>query len=159
MTSLFPYSFFPPWLASSRKHIARALLFAACFMLAFAQPLRAATVTTDKPDYPPGSIATITGSGFASGETITLQVLHTDVSLDNDLSDVHLPWQITAEADGSFQTIWLVPGDQDEVGASLEVTATGVTSGLTASAIFTDASVGIDFSQYVNGSTGARPGE
>src|SRR5258708_38295831 len=37
-----------------------------------------ATVSTDKADYAPGSTVIITGSGFVSSETITLQVTLTD---------------------------------------------------------------------------------
>ena len=37
-------------------------------------------VWTDKLDYHPNSTAIITGSGFAAGETVALQVLHTDAT-------------------------------------------------------------------------------
>lgn len=41
-----------------------------------------ATVATDKLDYLPGEIVHITGSNWASGETVTLQVMHSDGTWD-----------------------------------------------------------------------------
>ena len=107
-----------------------------------------ATVTTDKDDYAPGETVTITGSGFQGDETVTLQVLHQDPALDNltSLTNAHLPWDIVALADGSFTAMWIVPLDEDEIGATLLLSAKGQTSGLLAEAVFTDAqfSVTID---------------
>ena len=40
--------------------------------LAGATPAAAQTVTTDQSDYPPGSIVTITGAGWAPNETVTM---------------------------------------------------------------------------------------
>src|SRR5438128_1814451 len=139
-------------------HSACALTLLPLMAIALAQSAQAATVTTDKTDYPPGSLVTITGSDFGSGETVRVQVLHVGGALDNDTSAVHQPWEVGADADGSFQATWLVPIDQDEYGALLQVTATGLSSGLTASAMFTDGVAGIDFSQYVNGPDGKGPG-
>src|SRR2546426_10846214 len=87
-----------------------------------AQALCAATLTSDKLDYPPGSIVTLTGADFAPGETVTLQVLHADGIDDNDTSTAHDPWQVVADAEGAFTTTWLGPPDQDEAGALLEAT-------------------------------------
>src|SRR5207248_1144765 len=93
----------------------------------------AATVTTDQTDYLPGATAYITGSGFSPGETVKCQVLHADGTFDNTTSGAHAPWYVTdggagdldGVADGNIQTSWLVPADQDELGATLELTATG----------------------------------
>jgi len=82
-----------------------------------------ATITTDQTDYPPGSTVYITGSGFQPNETVTLQVLHYDVNGDNDTSSVHQPWTVMADADGNVSSTWLVPLDQDELGATLLLTA------------------------------------
>jgi Ca2+-binding RTX toxin-like protein len=95
----------------------------------------AATVSTDRPDYAPGSTAVIGGSGFAAGETVTLQVLHIDGRPNTDAS--HTPWTVTADASGNFQTTWTVD-DVDAVQSKLEVTAVGQSSHTTADAIFTD---------------------
>ncbi|MDJ0593733.1 MAG: DUF4347 domain-containing protein [Pleurocapsa sp. MO_226.B13] len=51
------------------------------------------TVITDLDDYPPGSTAIITGENFDLGETIELQVLHTD-GIPNT-GGGHEPWQVT----------------------------------------------------------------
>src|SRR5437016_1933928 len=107
-----------------------------------ATPPPAPTVTTDQADYPPGSTVYITGTGFAPGETVTCQVLHVDATVtDNDTSTAHQPWDVVADDSGNFSTTWYVPLDEDELGATLQLTATGQTSGLTAQATFTDASL------------------
>src|SRR5712691_358595 len=97
-----------------------------------------AIVTTDQADYPPGGIVLITGAGFTPGEIVTNQVLHIPDDGDNNTSTAHQPWTVTADADGNFSTTWDVPFDQDELGATLQLTATGQTSGLTAQVTFTD---------------------
>ena len=96
-----------------------------------------ATIATDALDYPPGSTAIITGAGFQPGETVTLQVLHYPTCCDDSTSASHQPWRVVADASGNVSSSWLVPGDQDELGATLQLTAVG-TSGLTASEVFTD---------------------
>ena len=85
--------------------------------------LLAATVTTDQADYAPGSTAIITGAGFQAGETVELQVLRIDINENS--GPEHNPWQVTADASGGFSTSWYVT--QDEVGATLQLTATGLT--------------------------------
>src|SRR6266567_3136861 len=122
-----------------------ALLFALCALLAPASALAqdatnsTAWVTTDQSDYPPGGTVLITGSGFTPGETVTNQVLHIPDTGDNNTSTAHDPWTVTADDFGNFVTTWLVPFDQDELNATLQLTATGQTSGLPAQTTFTDA--------------------
>lgn len=99
--------------------------------------LNAATITTDKEDYPPESTAIITGAGFAAGETVELQVLRIDKNENS--GPEHLPWQITADENGEIATSWDVT--IDEAGATLELTATGLSSGEVAKHVFTDSSV------------------
>ncbi|HET9824484.1 MAG TPA: hypothetical protein VFP87_04080, partial [Chitinophagaceae bacterium] len=106
-----------------------------CSSFAFGQ----ATVTTDQLDYPPGGTVIITGSGFQAGETVTLQVLHTLTNGDNDTSAAHQPWTAVADENGNISSTWTVPLDQDELGATLKLTADGQTSGLHAETTFTDA--------------------
>ncbi|HTK20660.1 MAG TPA: MBG domain-containing protein [Mucilaginibacter sp.] len=112
-----------------------------CFFSFFsAKAFSQATVQTDKPDYPPGSTVYITGSGFAANEPVTLQVLHVGGDDDDDLtSTAHQPWTVTADANGNISTTWYVPADQDELDATLQLTATGQTSGIIAQVTFTDA--------------------
>src|SRR5207247_3131504 len=107
-----------------------------------------AKVSTDYDDYPPGTPVGITGNGFLPGETVQLQVLHIgNDGGDNETSGVHAPWSVTdggegdldGKLDGNVETVWNIPFDEDELGATLEVTAKGVTSGLETKATFTDA--------------------
>jgi len=108
----------------------------ACLFLMGAS-LFAQTLTSDHSDYAPGSIATLTGSGFQSGETVTLQVVHADGSGDNS-EPTHQPWDVTAHGDGGFVATWEVNGDGDQIGALLLATADGQSSGYHAEATFTD---------------------
>ncbi|BAU65082.1 hypothetical protein STA3757_24610 [Stanieria sp. NIES-3757] len=105
-----------------------------------------ATVTTDLDDYPPGATAIITGSNFDLGETIELQVLHTD-KIPNT-GGGHEPWQVTdggtgdldGKVDGNFQTTWYVNPD-DSANSAFELTATGLSSGEIATYNFTDSTI------------------
>jgi hypothetical protein len=119
--------------------------------------LLSASVWTDKPDYAPGSTALINGSDFQVGEVVQFQVLRTDGVQDGPPGN--LPWYVQdgdnsfvgprtdaqgnlwypdldGTVDGNFQTTWNVYPEY--LGASLQLTATGQTSGLTAQTTFTD---------------------
>src|SRR5439155_26036026 len=99
-----------------------------------------AEVRTDKPDYHPNSTAIINGSGFAAGETVELQVLHTDATP----SPGDKPWFVTdggsgdldGTRDGNIQTTWYVGADC--AGATLQLTGIGLTFGEVAQWTFTD---------------------
>src|SRR5262245_39521264 len=73
-----------------------------------------ATVATGQIDYSPGETAFISGSGFEIGETIQLQVLHTDGTPNT--GEGHEPWYVVdggdgdldGIADGNLQTTWYV---------------------------------------------------
>src|SRR5437867_9424362 len=100
---------------------------------AFSARASAATVATDQPDYHPGQTVAITGSGWTPGETVVM-ILHEDPPLDPDL-------QLTSVADvnGDFtNTDFIV--DVFDIGVTFTLTATGLSSGLTAETTFTDAS-------------------
>ena len=105
-----------------------------------------ATIATDALDYPPGSTAIITGSGWQPGETVTLQVLHDPTGGDDATSPAHQPWTVVADASGNVSSTWYVPSDADELSATLQLTAIGGSSGLKASEVFTDA-----ITRYPNG--------
>lgn len=128
-----------PWPSNlMKKHIITCAAWVTYILLtchAFAQT-NPASVVTDKSDYAPGETVQITGSGFQPGETVQLQVLRIDV--DENSGPEHDPWQVSADANGSFQATWVVTSD--EVGATLQLTAAGQSSGLSATAQFTDAS-------------------
>ncbi|ELS01824.1 hypothetical protein Xen7305DRAFT_00015300 [Xenococcus sp. PCC 7305] len=126
--------------------------------------IQEATVTTDKGDYSPGETAFIVGSGFALGETVQLQVLHTD-GRDNTRPE-HQPWQITdgissfddagnlvgdldGIVDGNIETSWFVD-PFDSLNSQFELTALGLDSGAIATTNFTDSYVisGTVFNDY-----------
>ena len=117
------------------------------FMLFFslaafnAQGQATPTIQTDLLDYPPGSTAIITGTGFTPGETVTLQVLHIDAGVDSLGTDPqhHQPWNVIADVSGNISTTWLVPIDGDALGATFKLTAEGGSSSLHAEWVFTDA--------------------
>ena len=100
-----------------------------------------AIVQTDQTDYAPGSIVYISGSGWSPGEGVVLQVLHPGDSLDNTISPsgAHLPWTIQADGQGNISAQWTVPTDEDELGATLVLSAKGLLSGSFAEWTFTDA--------------------
>jgi len=116
--------------------LARTFLVALACLCTWTLTAQAAdpTVTTDKADYPPGSTVNISGSGFQAGETVELQVRRIDI--DENSGTEHDPWDVTAEDNGNIQTTWHVT--MDEAGATLELTAVGLTSGLVAQETFTD---------------------
>jgi Prealbumin-like fold domain len=94
----------------------------------------AATIRTDKFDYQPGETALITGTGFAPGENVTLEVDHANGLVDGD---GHLPFTVLADGNGNIQAQWFVNPD-DSLHAIFLLTAVGETSGRTAKTIFTD---------------------
>jgi len=98
----------------------------------------------DHGDYAPASIMFISGVGFLTNEIVVLQVLHADGGSDNDTSLAHQSWGSIADTNGNFQTSWIVPANQDELGATLLLTAVGQSSGQSASFLFTDSLGPID---------------
>lgn len=101
------------------------------------QMLGQPSVLTDHADYSPGSTVSISGTGFQPAEAVRLQILRIDVPDNN--GPEHQPWQVNADDQGDFLAAWLVTSH--EAGATLELTATGLASGLTAQTVFTDAAI------------------
>jgi len=101
----------------------------------FAAQASAATVTTDYLDYAPGEIVTITGSGWWPGETVSI-LLHEEPETHPDVTVSSI-----ADADGNFTNTDFSPSETD-IGRTFTVTATGLSSGLTAQTTFTDACPG-----------------
>ncbi len=91
-----------------------------------------ASVTTDRFDYPPGRIVTITGTGWQPGETVSL-VLHEE-------PETHPDVLVSSVADqrGNFINTDFAP-DPSDVGRTFTLTAIGLTSGETAQTAFADA--------------------
>src|SRR5206468_3306201 len=96
-------------------------------------PNEGPTLTTDREDYPPYSYVYFTGTGFQPGETVNMIVVELD-----PIQQSFQPWDVVADENGNFQTSWYI-SSEELIGATMQVTATGQTSGLTASATFTDA--------------------
>ncbi len=94
-----------------------------------------AALATDKNDYLPGETVTLTGTGFAAGEAVTMAVAHADGSTPE--GEGHAPWEVAADENGGFVTTWTVCGD-DCFGSTMLASASGQSSGNYAEAIFTD---------------------
>ena len=111
-----------------------------------------ATISTDKADYAPGEIVQISGGGFLPGETVQLQVVHIEKTTTSvtSLADHqgHDPWFVGADASGNVSSSWLV--QEDSLNQTLLLTADGLSSGLHAEAIFTDAPAKITLEQCHN---------
>ena len=134
-------------LAGDKKVLVAGGLNNANELIVEAAVFNPARVVTDKDDYAPGATANITASGFLPGETVTFRVLHADHSTP-DTGEDHEPWEVTdggdgdldGQVNGSIQTTWHVCED-DCRGKLLELTANGLTSGLSAETQFTDETV------------------
>ncbi|GLC23682.1 MBG domain-containing protein [Roseisolibacter agri] len=93
-----------------------------------------ATVQTDRNDYVPGSMVTITGAGFAPGETIKI-TLHEDPLVHEDRT-----LSATADQAGAFVDTTFSP-EAHHLGVRFVLTATGQTSARRAQTTFTDGNV------------------
>jgi len=92
----------------------------------------AATISTDKPDYAPGEVVIITGSGWMPGETVSM-ILHEE----SEFSEPDVTLLSDADTDGNIINAVWAP-DINDIGLTFTLTATGQTSGLTAETTFTD---------------------
>lgn len=119
--------------------------------------LLSATIATNLADYNPGSTAQISGTGFAPGETVTLQVTHAVGSVGDNSDAQNQPWQVQAGADGTVLATWAVT-DPDCINASYVLTAQGATSAESASAAFTDAATFTPTQLTLLGSATVNPG-
>ncbi len=77
-----------------------------------------ATVKTDQTDYAPGSIVTITGSGWQPGETVTLTLL------ESPLIDTHPNLTAVADASGNISNNQFSP-DVHDIGIRFYLTTKG----------------------------------
>ncbi|MGA2909232.1 MAG: kelch repeat-containing protein, partial [Terracidiphilus sp.] len=102
------------------------------------------TISTDKPDYAPGTPVQMSGTGFQPSEMVDL---HLHLWVDQSTEDVP---DATATADslGNFSYDGYAPNTSD-IGARYHLTAVGKSSGYQAQTIFTD---GITTISFGNGS-------
>ncbi|HMH79084.1 MAG TPA: YDG domain-containing protein, partial [Candidatus Acidoferrum sp.] len=93
-----------------------------------------ATVKTDKADYAPGSVVTITGSGWQPGETVTLTLV------ESPLVDTHPVMTSVADSTGRIVNTDFSP-DVHDISIRFYLTAVGSVSGRQAQNTFTDGKV------------------
>jgi hypothetical protein len=90
-----------------------------------------ASISTEKTDYAPGSVVTLTGAGWESGETVKI-ILHEEPTLhDDDVLYSMADWS------GTLINTDCAPESYDD-GVTYTVTAKGESSGRTAQTSFTD---------------------
>ena len=92
------------------------------------------TISTDQPDYAPGTQVLMTGTGFQPGETVDLHLHEWVNQTTTDTPD----YKVTALSDGTFSFSGYAPTSTD-AGARYHLTAVGETSAFQAQTIFTDA--------------------
>jgi len=90
------------------------------------------TVKTDQADYAPGSVVTITGSGWQPGETVTLTLV------ESPLIDTHPAMTAVADGNGNIFNNQFSP-DIHDTNVRFYLTAVGGQSALQAGNTFTDA--------------------
>src|SRR2546425_4914955 len=90
-----------------------------------------ATLTTDKSDYPPGSVVDIFGANWQPGETVSITI-HEDPPAYPDPV-----YSVVADSVGGFINMSFSPTPSD-VGRTFTVTAVGQSSGFVAQTTFTD---------------------
>jgi len=90
-------------------------------------------IRTDKESYLAGETITISGAGFAAGESVMLQVKHTDGTVESGMG--HEPWWVYAGADGTINATWALDA-HDTAGINLAIEAAG-SSGANAQTGFT----------------------
>src|SRR5437762_7594991 len=87
------------------------------------------TITADREDYSPYSYVYFHGTGFQPGETVNLIMVEVSAAPSS-----FEPWNVVADKNGEFDTSWYISSEQFR-GTTLQVTATGESSQLNASAI------------------------
>ena len=91
------------------------------------------TISTDQPDYAPGTPVVMNGMGFKPGENVKLYMREWVNQMLVDPPD----YTVTTDANGSFRFMEYAPTISD-LGARYHLTVTGATSGLQAQVVFTD---------------------
>jgi hypothetical protein len=143
-----------PWRPSVRLGIAVVGVFLiSLFVAALAQSQvsgetqASPTITSDKPDYAPGEVVTLTGTGWLASEPV--EPVHIVVNDDAGQTWSHVA-DVTPKSDGSISDSFTLP---NWFVASYSVTATQGT--LSATTSFTDAAASL--AQCTNGGVGDPP--
>ena len=102
------------------------------------------TISTDRSDYLPGMPVVVSGTGWKPGETVKL-IFH-----ETNAADLDVIYAALADASGNISNKQFAP-DNHDYGVIFTLTATGMTSGLTAQTSFSD---GADLDGCGNGSAG-----
>lgn len=108
------------------SRVLATLLFVILAVCGYAQAGQKPTVTTDKLDYEPRSMAKITGHGWYPNAVVVLQIVHTDGR--PNLAH-HRPFNVSTDANGDFTAEWYV-NPIDSLGASFLLTADSEPAGL-----------------------------
>jgi hypothetical protein len=109
-----------------------------------------ASVTTDKTDYAPGQIVTITGSGFQPNEQVDIY-FH---EFPEEYPDVFL--SAITDQQGKFMVAEFAP-QQIDLGRIFTLTAIAQSSGFTAQTAFKDANAKLSLSVTGNGKVDSSP--
>lgn len=107
------------------------------------EPILNPTISTDLSDYGPGDIVIVTGSGWQPGETVTLSFLTLPLNAVVD-------YYAVADDSGNISNDQYVIYDF-HADATIILTATGQTSGLSAQTVFTDSTGSIRIRKWVSG--------
>ena len=116
-----------------------------------------ANLSTDQPVYVAGTTVTFNGSGFNSGEIVTIEVERIESDGDT-ISTVTAPIEAVANDNGEFVAEWQVPVEESQYDAELMATAKGAESDRSAQIQFSG-NIKVDFRQSANNDAGYGPNQ
>jgi hypothetical protein len=101
-----------------------ALFALALIFCSVTNKMVAQSLVSDQQEYLPGTIATLSGSGFTPAEVVTLSVTKTDGTTEEDATN-YIPWTVSADEVGSFETSYEVPVNEVYLDPTLAAKAEG----------------------------------
>jgi hypothetical protein len=107
-----------------KKLLVIGLLIALCLGVS---PVLAATITTDKPDYAPEEIVTLSGAGFTPGDPVFITVTRPDGSTKPYLVE---PFPVIPDTSGAFTATYQLDGIQGTY-VVVAIDSTGVRTEMT----------------------------
>jgi hypothetical protein len=96
-------------------------------------------VVTDKGDYVPGQMVQIFGAGWTPGEIVILEIAEIGPQNFHPAEQLHAVAGTDGTVSATISTGYVI--QDHDLGQQFTLTATGLTSGLTAQTTFTDASI------------------